>query len=125
MMECTVMKTLEKTWEAHKDHNLSKEEEEDFNNATQCHLCSKDLCGTAENKTVRDHSHLDGTYRGAAHSVCNTNEGIANKKNYKIPVLFHNLKGYDAHHIIRSIGEHTTNMNWYPVLHRYFALFQI
>jgi hypothetical protein len=27
MLECTVMKTLEKTWEMHKDHNLSKEDE--------------------------------------------------------------------------------------------------
>ena len=81
------------------------------------------MCGTVENKTVHDHSHLDGTYRGAAHSVCNRNEGTANKKNYKIPVFFHNLKGYDAHHIIRSIGEHTTKINVIPQNYERYVTF--
>ena len=34
------------------------------------------------------------------------NEGKKNTRNYKIPVLFHNLKGYDAHLIMSAIGEH-------------------
>jgi hypothetical protein len=40
-----------------------------------------------------------GAFRGASHQACNLAYQIS-KKNYKIPVVFHNLKGYDAHLII-------------------------
>ena len=46
---------------------------------------------------MRDHCHLTGDYRGAAHSECNLH--YSNNK-IKIPVFFHNLKNYDAHLII-------------------------
>ena len=38
---------------------------------------------------VRDHDHWTGTYRGAAHAVCN----LKLKPNFRIPVFFHNLSG--------------------------------
>ena len=50
---------------------------------------------------VRDHCHITGKYRGAAHDKCNLNFQITNK----IPVIFHNLRGYDSHFIIQEIGE--------------------
>lgn len=46
---------------------------------------------------VRDHDHITGKYRGSAHQSCNVN---FNLKNFKLPVFFHNLQGYDSHHII-------------------------
>ena len=52
-------------------------------------------------KKVRDHCHITGKYRGAAHDKCNLNFQITNK----IPVIFHNLRGYDSHFIIQEIGE--------------------
>ena len=35
---------------------------------------------------VRDHCHLSGEYRGAAHASCN----LKVRTNYKIPVFFYN-----------------------------------
>ena len=54
-----------------------------------------------EAKKVRDHCHITGKYRGAAHVKCNLNFKITDK----IPVIFHNLRGYDSHFIIQEIGE--------------------
>ncbi|GFW95212.1 c2H2-type domain-containing protein [Trichonephila clavipes] len=76
--------------------NLSPEEEEQFNSETHCYLCKHPL----ENDKVRDHCHLSGRYRGAAHNYCN----LQYKMRKMIPVVFHNLKNYDAHHIIKCLG---------------------
>ena len=48
---------------------------------------------------VRDHDHLTGRFRGAAHNHCNWQY----RKQLKIPVFFHNLKNYDGHLIIRAM----------------------
>ena len=67
-----------------------------FQNAKTCHICDQKL----DNDKVRDHCHLTGKYRGAAHDYCN--------KNYQIPklfpVIFHNLTGYDSHIFIKNLG---------------------
>ncbi|GFR01289.1 gastrula zinc finger protein XlCGF57.1 [Trichonephila clavata] len=76
--------------------NLSPEEEEQFNSETRCYLCKHLL----ENDKVRDHCHLSGRYRGAAHNYCN----LKYKMRKMIPVVFHNLRNYDAHHIIKCLG---------------------
>uniref|UniRef100_T1JU36 DNA-directed DNA polymerase n=1 Tax=Tetranychus urticae TaxID=32264 RepID=T1JU36_TETUR len=77
------------------DHNLSAVEEEDFNDAINCHICHKIL---QENR-VRDHNHLTGEYRGAAHQQCNLEYRVPNK----YPVVFHNLKNFDGHIIISAL----------------------
>ena len=48
---------------------------------------------------VRDHDHLTGSYRGAAHSRCN----LQLRKQYKFPVFLHNFRGYDAHLITMGL----------------------
>ena len=47
---------------------------------------------------------MTGKYRGSAHQTCNLKLQISAEK-IKIPVIFHNLKGYDSHFIIRQLGE--------------------
>ena len=54
---------------------------------------------------------MTSKFRGAAHPTCNKTEGVKHTKNYQCPVLFHNLKGYDAHHIISEIGKHTSKLD--------------
>ena len=49
------------------------------------------MCGidyVDNNIKVRDHCHITGKYRGAAHADCNINL----KLNHKIAIVFHNLK---------------------------------
>jgi len=48
---------------------------------------------------VRDHCHLTGKYRGAAHNDCNLSYKIPKF----IPVYFHNLSGYDSHLFIKKL----------------------
>ena len=53
---------------------------------------------------VRDHCHITGKFRGSAHQECNLKLRIK-PENLKIPVIFHNLRGYDSHFIMQQIGE--------------------
>ena len=66
-----------------------------YDNSTICHICNEEL---GEDK-VRDHCHLSGKFRGAAHEICNLK--------YKVPkffpVVFHNLSGYDSHLFIKTL----------------------
>ncbi|KAK3700421.1 hypothetical protein QZH41_004481 [Actinostola sp. cb2023] len=75
---------------------MTEESREDYENATECFICNRKL----KDDKVRDHDHLTGLYRGAAHEVCNLNYRIPKH----IPVIFHNLAGYDAHLFIKSLG---------------------
>ena len=64
-----------------------------------CHICGekytdKDVC-------VRDHCHITGKFRGSAHQECNLKLRIK-PENLKIPIIFHNLRGYDSHFIMQQ-----------------------
>ena len=67
--------------------------------ATQCYLCGGDFGNDVNTQKVRDHDHITGLYRGAAHSKCN----LQLQKTYKIPVFFHNFRGYDSHLLVHSL----------------------
>ena len=75
-----------------------------YTRATKCHICFKPF--SEKKKKVRDHCHYSGLYRGAAHSSCNLQYKIP----IYIPVIFHNLAGYDAHLFIRELAKYTTCM---------------
>jgi hypothetical protein len=85
---------------------ITEEQKEEFKNATICHICKKELKKTDERD--RDHDHYTGLYRGAAHHICNE---LYTQKLADIPIFFHNLKGYDAHLIMQSIGKFTQELN--------------
>ena len=52
--------------------------------------------------SVKDHCYISGRYRGAVHLSCNLKLKI-NPEKLPIPVAFHNLKGYDSHHLVYAI----------------------
>ena len=49
---------------------------------------------------VRDHCHVTGKFRGAAHSKCKLNLRI----HRKLRIIFHNLQGYDGHIIFKELN---------------------
>ena len=53
--------------------------------------------------SVRDHDHMTGKYRGAAHNECNFKLKL-NPKMAPIPVIFHNLEGYDGHLLMQAMA---------------------
>ncbi|KAL9969009.1 hypothetical protein ACROYT_G021166 [Oculina patagonica] len=54
--------------------------------------------------SVKDHCHITGKYRGAAHNACNLKMRIKQNTD-QIPVVFHNLRGYDAHHLMQAMSK--------------------
>jgi len=71
--------------------NLSSDERIHQKNATTCYVCKGEF--TNENPKVRDRCHVNGNNRGAACNKCNLDMELTET----IPVVFHNLKGYDSH----------------------------
>ena len=67
---------------------------------------------------MRDHCHISGKVRGAAHFSCNANFKISKK----VPVVFHNLKGYDGHLIMKELSTFDVSIDVIPCgLEKYMA----
>ena len=81
---------------------LTKSQIIKYKRATKCHICFKPF--SEKKRKVRDNCHYSGLYRGAEHSSRNLQYKIPNY----IPVIFHNLTGYDAHLFIRELAKYTT-----------------
>ena len=82
---------------------LTKSQLKKHKTAKECHICFEEF---KDKGKVRDHCHYTGVYRGAAHFGCNLRYKIPNY----IPVVFHNLAGYDAHLFIRELAKYTTDI---------------
>ena len=73
------------------------------NNQETCLFCADSLLVPNLKDSVRDHDHVTGRYRGAAHNECNFKLKL-NAKTAPIPVIFHNLKGYDEHLLMQGMA---------------------
>ena len=75
---------------------MTSEDEEIYNNSHICWRCKQEL----NTDNIRDHCHITGKKRGAAHSQCNLKLRIPRK----LPIIFHNLQGYDGHIIFKELN---------------------
>ncbi len=64
---------------------IEREEERALQDAIHCHICGIELRAD----------------RGAAHNDCNLNYSFTGR----IPVILHNLRGYDSHLILQRLGK--------------------
>ena len=54
---------------------MTIEDEENYQNSQNCWICNEKVI----KDKVRDHCHITGKYRGAAHKECNLKLGIPRK----------------------------------------------
>ena len=123
---CELIKAILKEYEhckkvmkKHFNKNLIiTEEEEEFQLSNTCRICKKLIDN--DDEKVRDHCHVTGKFRGAAHWDCNINFQLTKK----VPVIFHNLKGYDSHLIFCELNKFDVKIDVIPNrLEKYMAFF--
>ena len=92
------------------------EEEEQFRSSNICWICEKLI--DDDDEKVRDHFHITRKFRGAAQCSCNINLPLT--KN--LPVIFHNLRGYDSHLIFYELKTFDVKIDVIPNgLEKYMA----
>ena len=77
---------------------ITPEKHQSFQQSKVCWRCERKLDGE---DNVRDHDHLTGKYRGAAHNKCNLN--CKKRSSSFVPIFFHNFSGYDCHLIFEEL----------------------
>ena len=97
---------------------MTEKEEYSFQQSNNCWNCKKIIDN--EDEKVRDHCHITGKFRGSAHWDRNINFQLTKK----IPVIFHNLKGYDSRLIFSELHKFNLKVDLIPNgLETYLAFF--
>ena len=113
-------KYCKKIMKKHLNKNLimSEEEKHLFQQSNSCWICKKLIDN--DDEKVRDHCHITGKFRGAAHWDCNINFQLTKKT----PVVFHNLRGYNSHLIFCELDKFDVKISIIPNrLEKYMAFF--
>ena len=76
-----------------KKFKMTIEDETNYQNSQDCWICNEKL----DKDKVRDHCHITGKYRGAAHSRCYLKLKIPKQ----LSIIFHNLEVYNGHIIFK------------------------
>ena len=115
-------KIYQKYYKKPKTMIFNSKDQKDFQSATICHICEQDLFKdkeTGQILKVRDHCHFTVEYRGAAHNECN----LKCKKPLVLPVIFHNLQGYDSHLFIKQLAKVSGDLSCIPSTEENYILF--
>ncbi|VDI48620.1 Hypothetical predicted protein [Mytilus galloprovincialis] len=100
------VRAIAKLYKEKKPMEMTDDDKANFEASTHCHICGDALGGDK----VRDHDHLTGKYRGAAHNQCNLDFQLPKH----VPIFFHNLSGYDAHIFVKELGFSEGKINVIP-----------
>ena len=103
-------KYCKKVMKKHFNKNLimSEKEEEQFQSSNICWICEKLI--DDDNEKVRDHCHVTGKFRGAAHWSCNINLQLTKK----VPVIFYSLRVYDSRLIFDELNKFDAKIDVIP-----------
>ena len=82
---------------------LIPKEMDRYKRSERCHICFEPF--KEDKPKVRDHCHYTSRCRGPAHTKCNLQYKIPTY----IPIVFHNLSGYDAHLFIKELTASSTD----------------
>ena len=85
---------------------MINEDEEIYNNSHMCWICKQEL----NMDRARDHCHVTGKFRRAAHNKCNINLRLPRK----LSTVFHNLQGYDGHIISKELNNFNVDIAVIP-----------
>ena len=97
---------------------ISEEEEHLFQQNNSCWICERLI--DKDDEKVRDHCHVTGKFRGTAHWSSNINLQLSKK----VPIIFHNLKGYDSHLSFCELHKFDVEISVIPNgLEKYIAFF--
>ena len=73
-----------------------------FNESSECYICKVKY--VEGEKPIMDHCRITGKYMGSAHDACCSKLRM-NPDKIRVPVIFHNLRGYDSHLTMQQIGK--------------------
>ncbi len=88
---------------------MTESDKSQHEKSENCYACGTRFKATRTNEKTKkeekvikcpDHCHITGKYRGAACDKCNLRMRVPKF----VPVLFHNLEGYDSHLFVKSLG---------------------
>ena len=85
---------------------MKSEDEEIYNNSHISWICKEEL----NMDKVRDHCHINKKFRGVAHNKCNINLRLPKK----LPIIFHNLQGYDGHITFKELNNFNVDIDVIP-----------
>ena len=77
---------------------MTIENKNNYEDSQNCWIYDQKIINNKDK--VRYHCHITGKYRGADHKKCNPELRTPRE----LPVIFHNLEGYDGHLISRELN---------------------
>ena len=97
---------------------MSVKKEEQFQLSNVCWICEKLI--DDDDEKVRNHCHVTGKFRDAAHWSCNINLQLTKQ----VPVILHKLRGYDGHLIFNVLNKFDVKIEVMPNrLEKYMTFF--
>ena len=94
---------------------MSEKKKEQFQSNNTCWICEKPI--DDDDKKVRDHCHVTEKFRSATRWSCNINLQLTKK----VPVIFHNLRGYDSHLIFWELNKFDVKIDVIPEKYMKFS----